>query len=360
MKLNRPHAEKKLMYIFYSILSLWSRNSASGQLSFSVSSQSGNYSITCTNPTLILTASSNYSAPVSYTWASSQINSVTNSISVSNPANFTVVASSGTVSVSQTLAVTVNTTAPSLSISSSPTVFTCTNYSIALSAVADPTNSSYQWFYPSPSPDPMGPYFIAFTPGTYTCTAKNPINGCKSTKTIVLGDNRIYPFISAAPVSSIGCPNGSTVLSASVAGSSNNFIYTWTNGTAILTSGANASSLAVSSPGYYQVTVTDTLNGCIAQNLVSVYACLGDVDQSTDVVLKVFPNPFKDRLNFQSETIFPAGVSIKMLNSFGHVVYNREGVVVENGRAEIELMHLPPGTYFLTVNSLKHFLLLKD
>lgn len=332
-------------YTFIAISLLFFNKKVISQLTFSINSLSGTSSITCTNPVITLSASSNYSAPVSYTWANSQTITVSNSLSVTSPASFTITASSGTVTSSQTLAIGVNTTVPSFTITANTNDFTCINYSIVLTAVASPSNVTFQWRNPSPGIDPTGPTCFAYIPGTHTCIATDPINGCKATKTIILGDNRIYPFASAAPTSTIACPNGTTILTTSVIGSTNNIIYTWSNGTATITSAANASSLVVNSPGYYQVVVTNTLNGCMTQTVIGVYACVGVDDYNTELNVRIFPNPLKDQL-FVAINNDSMPIQVSLFNSLGQFIFSESNII---GQQAIDMRLLPSGVYTLDI-----------
>ncbi len=317
------------------------------QITFTINNQSGNnYSITCTNSVIILSASSNYSAPVSYTWANSQSVSVTNSLSITSPASFTVTAGSGSITSSQTLAVGINTTAPGLTLTTTSNSLSCNIYSFQLHALVNVPSASYTWQVGSPMSECSGPYCIGYNAGNPKVIVKDIDNGCISTATLNITDNRIYPFVSAAPVSTISCPGGTVSLNPSVSGSSSDLLYTWIDGTGTITSGASASSLVVNSPGYYQVIVTNTLNGCMTQTVISVYACVGLESYSPETSLKIFPNPVQNRLNleFEQSVVHPSELAI--INSLGQVVLAQGQV---NSKEEIDISFLSRGIYYLSI-----------
>jgi hypothetical protein len=323
-------------------------NQAFSQLSFSVNSLSGNYIITCAEPVITLSASSNYSAPVSYTWASSQGLTVANSLTVTGLAVYTITAGSGTMATSMILSVGVNTVAPSLTITANNSAFTCIHYSVLLNGISSPSNVSYQWITPSPGWDPTGAICPVYTPGTYSCIITDPNNGCKTTATLSLGDNRIYPVVSAAALFSIACPAGTVSLNTSVTGSGNNLLYTWVNTTGTVASGSQLSTLVVGVPGYYQVLVTDTLNGCTSSAPISVYACVGLGDPDPLGSLKIFPNPVKDKLYLEFLGVKHTHLQIKLMNAIGHTIFSSDRF--ESDQA-IDYSTFEDGIYFLSVEN---------
>src|ERR1043165_2876445 len=86
-------------------------------LNYTVTNVTGSNSITCATPSVVLSASSNFSAPVSYFWASSSFTARTANVTVTNAGSYTVTATAnGTLVSSQLIIIGVNTVAPVSSI----------------------------------------------------------------------------------------------------------------------------------------------------------------------------------------------------------------------------------------------------
>jgi len=87
---------------------------------------------------------------------------------------------------------------------------------------------------------------------TYTVTVTNAANGCTATDQVVVTVNTSVPNASATNDGPLTCNKTSVTLTATGGGS-----YLWSNG-------ASTPTTTVSSPGTYQVTVTNTASGCTA------------------------------------------------------------------------------------------------
>jgi gliding motility-associated-like protein len=131
----------------------------------------------------------------------------------------------------------------------------------------------YLWEGPTPQ-DPLqvNSTYVAATVGTYTLTGKDLNNGCISTATISIADNKNYPTINAPPVvataSIIDCGASSVSLSPVYIGSPLSYSWTAPTATSIVGSGSVA-ALAVKFPGSYTVVATNTLNGCTAKGVMT-------------------------------------------------------------------------------------------
>ncbi len=66
----------------------------------------------------------------------------------------------------------------------------------------------------------------------------------------------------------------------------------------------------------------------------------------SDVLLKVFPNPIRDKLRFEFTDSSPADFYLSFDNSLGQVVYSKDHVDL---REELDLNFLLPGIYYLKV-----------
>jgi hypothetical protein len=145
------------------------------------------------------------------------------------------------------------------------------------------------------------------------------------------------------------------------AGDSNNphRIFEWSVGaeTDTLTIGALGIGYELQ---YHQVTVTDTLTGCVntAEILIefSISACeIGIYDPAASHGIKIFPNPANDNLTIQFED---AGnvVNLEIVSIFGQIL---ESIDLRQYRSEFEinipLSELAPGVYFVRVSGIEFF-----
>ncbi len=98
--------------------------------------------------------------------------------------------------------------------------------------------------------------------GTYILTVLDPDNGCETMDEVLITDVSVFPTINLAPPADITCANPSTQLDASGSSSGPNFVYAWTTPDGNIVSGADTPSPVVDQGGVYELTITDTANGC--------------------------------------------------------------------------------------------------
>lgn len=198
--------------------------------------------LTCSTPTITLTGTGGGT----YSWfdGSSVVGTnATLTVSAANTYTLTVTGTNGC-DATTSITITDNFTAPTPSINASNTVLNCTTTSITLVASGGGT---YVWNGGSTSAT-----LAVTTPGTYTVTVTGS-NGCTATASQVITQNITAPTasISATNNGELTCATTSITLTATGGGS-----YLWSTT-------ATSSSIAVTSPGTYTVTVTSP-NGCTA------------------------------------------------------------------------------------------------
>lgn len=153
-----------------------------------------------------------------------------------------------------------------------------------ISMVLDGSNSSignqieYHWF------DDDGlivgetsSIFEATEQGNYYLSVSDNLTGCFSFDTIYLNDITSYPIADIATPEILTCVNLEVVLDASNSSSTSSIIYNWiTTTSGGIQSGENTNQLIVTEPGFYEIIVLDTLNGCettapvtVLQNIVN-------------------------------------------------------------------------------------------
>jgi len=158
-----------------------------------------------------------------------------------------------------------NLDAPSLSIST-PGLLTCTTVSVQLSAQTPVPGGTFIWTTPdgnilmgNSSPNP-----IVNQPGTYIATATDPLNGCFSRDSIVVGINTQIPVLAVSTPAVLTCAQTQIPISGTVTQPVNNFSIQWTTIGGTFVSGQNTAMPQVSAAGTYQMNVLDQANGCTA------------------------------------------------------------------------------------------------
>ncbi len=310
---------------------------------------------------------------VNYLWSSAQ-GSSTNNVIVVN-ANYSIPASTapfGNYSLTVTnpgnqctsntvISIYQNTYKPNAAIVRSDTALTCQIYSVTLSNSSSssiPMNSIFprnqsvtaiNWAGPPWGSGQSGNSFVAYTPGVYSLTVRDLNNGCTSSTTIPIGDNRIYPLIVAPFSETIACPNGTVTLNTFVQGNPASFLYNWSAPAGATTSGNSSASLTINAPGVYTLMVTNNKNYCQSQTFISVYACVGleeSSNASTHIV--VFPNPFQDRLFFEINSELQLPLNLKIINALGQIEFSKTELDIDES---LDLNFLRSGFYFIHISS---------
>jgi hypothetical protein len=215
-------------------------------------------SITCANTQTVLSGSGG----PSYTWSGPGIVSggatANPTVSLGGTYSLTVV-SGGCTSAPSTVLVSVNTTSPPATASSSGSI-TCVNNVISLSA--GPAAMNYTWSVPAGCT--VSPANSATPSGTGSCTytvlVMNPANGCTKTATVSPATNMTVAAASATTSGVITCTSTSFNLSSSPSGAMS---YSWVApGGGSITGGTTFQNTTGSGSGTYSVIVRDVVTGC--------------------------------------------------------------------------------------------------
>jgi gliding motility-associated-like protein len=231
-------------------------------------SGSGSVSITCSTPSVSMIGSANPSS-CTVIWSGgvcAGINSYTAyacapgqySMTVTNPAN-------GCQSAPAVFTVVPNSNQPSATLVNSNTI-TCTNTSAQVVATTTSSPVTYTWSGPGIVSGASSPTIVVNQGGTYTLAIQNTLNGCVSifTSSVTADNGPVTPTTTAS--NTITC-NTTTVNITSGAGAGT-YTYNW-SGPGIV--GSNTLSTITSSlGGTYNVTVTNTSNGCVGTDVVTV------------------------------------------------------------------------------------------
>ncbi|NOT35772.1 MAG: T9SS type A sorting domain-containing protein, partial [Saprospiraceae bacterium] len=205
--------------------------------------------INCINPSVRITASP--TTNVTYQWST---NSIARSTTVITPGTYTVTvtnSSNGCTASAETI-VTIDSLTPKVVIrSEGPLTCIKTNTIISTDFILD---AKYRW-----SNDSTSNSISVNQSGTYTITVTSK-NGCNSTSSITIIEDKSPPIAIASNNGPINCLKSSVTLSAEP---KTDVTYKWSNG-------STSQELNVTDVGTYTVTVTNINNGCTSTAITSV------------------------------------------------------------------------------------------
>ncbi|HMX41490.1 MAG TPA: hypothetical protein PKD78_14235, partial [Saprospiraceae bacterium] len=107
-------------------------------------------------------------------------------------------------------------------------------------------------------------------PATYTLIVTNTANGCSTTSTVTVGENKTLPNAVIAQPGLITCVNKTVTLNGSGSGPSGSITFAWTTANGKIESGQTSANAVVSETGTYQLVVTNSTNGCTHSATVTV------------------------------------------------------------------------------------------
>jgi gliding motility-associated-like protein len=204
-----------------STIATFTMSGAAGPATFNIIPPGATFSVTCLNPVVSLTANP---VGLNYTWISLSysVSGNTATFSGTNQGVYTVTAinPNGGCTSQQTIAIGVNTVAPTNSVNPTLQVINCsTNSAVTFSGTAlSPTvNIQHDWYSPlnplpggvpiSTSNNTLSILSGNIPPGVYTLVTTNLVNGCTAMKTVTITALSAFPTFSiASPTNfSIGC-----------------------------------------------------------------------------------------------------------------------------------------------------------
>jgi gliding motility-associated-like protein len=204
------------------------------------------------------------------------------------------------------------------------------------------------WTGPSPQPpDSIKSTYVAGIVGEYTMVAQDMNNGCTSTTTIPIFDNRIFPTVNnpvIPPPSVLDCGASSASIAPIVSSATAGLTYSWklpTNPTPT-TSPTGALTLSTNLIGIYTVVVTNSINACATT--VTMAVVNGSLNGSIAVDKSFGYVPLQ--VNFTNNSTSSLGTaSIVSLWSFG----NGSTLTAKATSVSPQVTYNQPGTYSVTV-----------
>jgi len=177
-------------------------------------------------------------------------------------------------------------------------------------------------------------------PGSYSLLVTNPANGCTATDLVQILNDANAPTVNAGSPATLTCTLLQTTLSAT-ASTGSNFNYQWTAsmGGNIL---SNPTTLlpTVNAPGLYQLAVTNTTNGCVSTDTVSVSENIEPpLVNAGSPVLLTCGNP---QLSLTATASGAGNLAVSWSTTDGHLV---------NGTTTLTPLVNLGGTYVLTATN---------
>ncbi len=288
----------------------------------------------CSGGTTTITAN----GASTYTWSTSS-NSASIAVSPIVTTIYTVNGTAGTCNGTNTIAITVNTTPTVMPTSPTPTA--CLGNNVSLSASGA---NNYTW-----TPGNLVGSAVNVTPASTTIYTVfgTTAAGCSDTKTISITVNP-KPFVNVASSTNTVCPGATASLFSTGAST-----YSWNPGNL---SGSSVTVAPLATTVY--TCIGAGTNGCTDTKTitVTVVACVGVIDHAnSSVSVNVYPNPFKNELNINSNE----DVLVVVYNALGQSVMKDS--INRKGSINTEMLH--NGMYFIHVkgvNGTKIFKVVKN
>jgi gliding motility-associated-like protein len=243
---------------------------------------SNSFTLNCYNPVLTASAVTNPMLPLSsYSWTQPpngvvhQPTMSVNTTSVtSSPTNFTVMAEGANGCVGRSkIAFYEDLVVPSYGIVFTPTAITCNNPNVALTPdhLAGPaTAASFTFASPPPTAYAYASGSLFGIPGTYTMTVQLLSNGCYTSAVGTVPLNTTPPPVGGPTSTMIPCGSPTVNISAGTLTTSTSYSYAWVGPVGSAIGQPDKNTTSVNMVGDYDVVVTNTVNGCISTNEVTV------------------------------------------------------------------------------------------
>jgi gliding motility-associated-like protein len=297
-------------------------------------------SLTCTRTSLQLKGTSDLSSNVSYTWSTGSGGIVsggnTATPTINKLGNYSLVVTNlltGCSSAADVVAVSSNTTKPDAQAGSTKTL-TCKNLTVTLDGASTTSNVSYLWAGPSGAsivnPNTATP--IVNKIGTYTLTVTDKNNGCTSSATVTVNEDKTVPTALAGEDKLITC----TTTTVDLNGNSNpstDVTYEW-SGPGITGSFIGQNLTGVTQTGTFNLKVTKNSNGCSASDAA--------------IVTKNITTPSANAGASKTLTCVVTQVQLSALGTT-NAIYSWTGPGIVSGDNTLSPIVNVPGTYTLTV-----------
>ena len=289
--------------------------------------------ITCSTSSSIISASSDV-ANAGYSWSGpNNFNSTQANNNITAAGLYTLIVTHpvSTCTATVSINVLIDTISPSISATSSASTLTCAQEFTDLIGSSSTPGVNYQWSGVSGAVS--GNPAIINSPGNYTLTVTNPLNGCVSNATVLINQNITIPQAQSnisTPI--LNCEITDAFLNAN---GSSTFNYIWA-GPNSFTSVEQNPAQSINTIGTYTLYVIDPTNGCSDSSFVS---------------LAQGPNPVADFTFDPSLGYMPLSVNFTNQSSIGFT--NGYSWSFGDGNTSVEInpnnIYTSSGTFTITL-----------
>ena len=150
-----------------------------------------------------------------------------------------------------------------------PGIIDCDNNAVTLDAQLSSSGTDFDitWSH-DPNETSLTPLITAA--GDYTLTIVDTRNNCVASASATVNENTVVPIANAGQDRSFSCIDTEIMLNGGSSSLGPNFVYQWDSPNGFPIVNDNSLTPMVTQTGFYELTVTDTTNGCFATDIVEV------------------------------------------------------------------------------------------
>lgn len=240
----------------------------------------------------------------------------------------------------------VNISLDTISPAISPEAFSnldCETTDLSLSATTGPANFTPSWFNESGALLSTNAWSQNIQEaGNYTLEVLDTNNGCLSTVDYFVTTDTIAPVASITPPDLITCITDTVSLSSTVSAGSGDYTYEWSGPDMGIAGPDNQALTEAVLAGDYQLTITDTNNGCTAEltTLVNQDNTLPELTAINDTTL----NCFAPSISLQATSLSTGTLSFSWEDENGVLLTSNSSILIEDaGQYVVQLINSDNG-----------------
>ncbi|MBK7798937.1 MAG: gliding motility-associated C-terminal domain-containing protein [Saprospiraceae bacterium] len=154
-------------------------------------------------------------------------------------------------------------------------IWNCESQQLTLSGTASGNSNSFSFNWTSTGGQIQGnsgsKNITVVSPGTYTVTVKDLINGCESSDMLSIIPDLTKPIVNIQTPDTLNCKRSILNINAGSSSNGNRYLTSWqSNGGNILGSPSNL-NISVDKAGVYVLTIKDTVNKCVSLDSIRVF-----------------------------------------------------------------------------------------
>lgn len=310
--------------------------------------------ITCTNSTVVLDGTGSSSGGgINYLWTTvdgnivSGANTLMPTVDEEGTYQLTVTNTNNGCIETASVNVSENMTEP-VAVANATGILTCANSQMNLDGTGSSVGGSFSYLWTTVD----GNIFSGNTtlmptinaPGTYFLEVTNTSNGCTNSVDVTVMGDVAAPIANILPPNSLSCANLTLDLDGSNSSNGIDFSFNWTTVDGNISNNANTLTPEIDAPGTYTLTITNEVNGCIADASVTVIG-----DNNVPIADAGLPAT----LDCNNPSIQLNGNNSSQGNSFSYLWTTIDGNI-SNGATTLTPTIDLSGTYTLTVTNINN------